>query len=190
MTPSTSFEISTGPGSYYPPGTEFDIEVEVTNANGDISIVRTDESVEYLDPEKPWQRVAGNGYTVVYYGVENSVVNDLVAETNSRIDTLVKVLGVDDAPDFKAVVFPSVRDATPSFPPVSQTATDQFLRAFDTSSGEELWRGRLPASGQASPMTYRLSREGRQYVVIAAGGHGIMRTAIGDSVIAFALPNP
>ncbi len=68
--------------------------------------------------------------------------------------------------------------------------TDQFLRAFDTSSGEELWRGRLPASGQASPMTYRLTREGRQYVVIAAGGHGLMRTTIGDSVIAFALPNP
>ncbi len=68
--------------------------------------------------------------------------------------------------------------------------TDQFLRAFDTTTGDELWRGRLPASGQATPMTYRLSSEGRQYVVIAAGGHGIMGTKVGDAVVAFALPEP
>jgi quinoprotein glucose dehydrogenase len=67
-------------------------------------------------------------------------------------------------------------------------ATDDFLRAFDTRSGEELWRGRLPAGGQATPMTYRLREDGRQYVVIAAGGHGIMGTRLGDAVVAFALP--
>ncbi|MBW2361103.1 MAG: pyrroloquinoline quinone-dependent dehydrogenase [Deltaproteobacteria bacterium] len=68
--------------------------------------------------------------------------------------------------------------------------TDNFLRAFDTRSGEELWRGRLPAGGQATPMTYRLTPEGRQYVVIAAGGHGVLGTRVGDSVVAFALPAP
>ena len=47
---------------------------------------------------------------------------------------------------------------------------DDYLRAFDIDTGEERWRGRLPAGGQATPMTYQLG--GRQYVVIAAGGHG------------------
>jgi hypothetical protein len=67
-------------------------------------------------------------------------------------------------------------------------AMDNFLRAFDLETGQELWKGRLPAGGQATPMTYRLSETGRQFVVIAAGGHGRMGTDIGDSVVAFALP--
>jgi quinoprotein glucose dehydrogenase len=66
--------------------------------------------------------------------------------------------------------------------------SDNYLRAFDTETGEELWKGRLPAGGQATPMTYRLRPDGRQYVVIAAGGHGIMQTKVGDAVVAFALP--
>ena len=65
--------------------------------------------------------------------------------------------------------------------------TDDFLRAFDSSSGEEIWKGRLPAGGQATPMTYRLREDGRQFVVIAAGGHGILGTTLGDSLVAFAL---
>ena len=64
---------------------------------------------------------------------------------------------------------------------------DDYLRAFDLKTGEELWKGRLPAGGQATPMTYRLSPEGKQYVVIAAGGHGRGGTTLGDSVVAFAL---
>jgi len=66
-------------------------------------------------------------------------------------------------------------------------AMDNWLRAFDSETGKELWRGRLPAGGQAAPMTYR-ARDGRQFVVIAAGGHGALGTTLGDSVIAFALP--
>jgi quinoprotein glucose dehydrogenase len=67
-------------------------------------------------------------------------------------------------------------------------AMDNYLRAFDLETGEELWKGRLPAGGQATPMTYRLGENGRQFVLIAAGGHGRMGTDIGDSVVAFALP--
>lgn len=66
---------------------------------------------------------------------------------------------------------------------------DDYLRAFDTTNGEELWRTRLPAGGQATPMSYR-GRDGRQYVVIAAGGHGGLGTRSGDYVVAFALPPP
>ncbi len=66
-------------------------------------------------------------------------------------------------------------------------ASDDYLRAFDLQSGAELWRGRLPAGGQATPMTF-LGRDGRQYVVISAGGHASLGTRLGDAVVAFALP--
>ena len=65
--------------------------------------------------------------------------------------------------------------------------SDNYLRAFDERNGNELWRARLPAGGQATPMSY-IGRDGRQYVVISAGGHGGLRTRNGDSVVAFALP--
>lgn len=64
-------------------------------------------------------------------------------------------------------------------------STDRYLRAFDLENGDELWKGRLPAGGQATPMTYTI--DGKQYVVIAAGGHGGLGTKIGDSLLAFAL---
>jgi quinoprotein glucose dehydrogenase len=67
-------------------------------------------------------------------------------------------------------------------------AMDNYLRAFDLETGEEVWKGRLPAGGQATPMSYRLGEHGRQFVAIAAGGHGRLGTDIGDSVVAFALP--
>jgi quinoprotein glucose dehydrogenase len=64
---------------------------------------------------------------------------------------------------------------------------DQYVRGYDVGNGKELWRSRLPAGGQATPMTYRGS-DGRQYVVVAAGGHGSLGTRTGDHVIAYALP--
>ncbi len=65
-------------------------------------------------------------------------------------------------------------------------AMDNRLRAFDVETGSELWQAELPAGAQAAPMTYRAAN-GRQYVVIAAGGHGKLGTKLGDSVVAFAL---
>jgi quinoprotein glucose dehydrogenase len=63
---------------------------------------------------------------------------------------------------------------------------DPQLRAFDSETGRELWKYELPAGGQATPMTYTVN--GKQYVVIAAGGHGKLGTKQGDYVMAFALP--
>jgi quinoprotein glucose dehydrogenase len=68
------------------------------------------------------------------------------------------------------------------------SAMDNFLRAFDTDTGKELWKGRLPAGGQALPMTYLAGNDRRQFVVIAAGGHGKLGTLLGDSLVAFSLP--
>lgn len=63
---------------------------------------------------------------------------------------------------------------------------DGDIRAFDIRNGNMLWQYKLPAGGQATPMTYAIG--GKQYLVIVAGGHGGLGTQRGDSVIAFALP--
>ncbi|TAU82737.1 glucose/quinate/shikimate family membrane-bound PQQ-dependent dehydrogenase [Rhizobium leguminosarum] len=66
-------------------------------------------------------------------------------------------------------------------------AVDNYLRAYDVTSGRELWQGRLPAGGQATPMTY-MTDDNKQYVVMVAGGHGSVGTKPGDYVIAYTLP--
>ena len=66
---------------------------------------------------------------------------------------------------------------------------DRTFRAFDTETGRELWHTSMPASAVATPMTYRARVGGRQYVVVAAGGHGkIDGIKLADYVVAFALP--
>ncbi|MBK0363174.1 membrane-bound PQQ-dependent dehydrogenase, glucose/quinate/shikimate family [Salmonella enterica] len=64
---------------------------------------------------------------------------------------------------------------------------DNYLRAYNMSNGEKLWQGRLPAGGQATPMTYEVN--GKQYVVVSAGGHGSFGTKMGDYIVAYALPD-
>jgi quinoprotein glucose dehydrogenase len=68
----------------------------------------------------------------------------------------------------------------------TSAAMDDFLRAFDSETGKEIWKYQLPAGGQATPMTYSIG--GKQYIVIAAGGHGKLGTKQGDYVLAFTLP--
>ncbi len=67
----------------------------------------------------------------------------------------------------------------------SAAALDPRLHAFDSDSGKELWSVELPASAQSTPMTYEWN--GKQYIVICAGGHGKMKSKMGDSVVAFRL---
>jgi quinoprotein glucose dehydrogenase len=64
-------------------------------------------------------------------------------------------------------------------------ARDSYFRAFDVANGKILWRWKLPAGGQATPMSYQW--HGKSYVVIAAGGHNWAGTARGDYVVAFAV---
>lgn len=63
---------------------------------------------------------------------------------------------------------------------------DRYLRAFNVETGEEVWKARLPAGAQATPMTY--SAGGRQFIVVTAGGHALLGTKAGDYTIAYALP--
>ncbi len=66
---------------------------------------------------------------------------------------------------------------------------DYYVRGYDVRTGKKLWEARLPAGGQATPMTYADS-SGRQYLLVTAGGHGSLGTKQGDWVIAYALPKP
>jgi quinoprotein glucose dehydrogenase len=66
---------------------------------------------------------------------------------------------------------------------------DPFIRAFDVETGKEIWKAQLPAGGHAMPMTYQMRQNGKQYVVIAAGGHAkVDEEPQGDSLVAFTLP--
>lgn len=64
---------------------------------------------------------------------------------------------------------------------------DDYIRAYDLRTGREIWRSRLPAGGQATPATYQAA-DGRQYLVVVAGGHGSTGTKAGDAIVAYALP--
>jgi quinoprotein glucose dehydrogenase len=64
---------------------------------------------------------------------------------------------------------------------------DDYVRAYDVTDGRQLWQSRLPAGGQATPMTYTAA-DGRQMLLVVAGGHGSTGTRPGDYVIAYALP--
>ena len=69
-------------------------------------------------------------------------------------------------------------------------SNEHAIRAFNMKTGKELWKGQLPTAGNALPMTYQVSEAGKQYVVIAAGGHWTGGSPPGDYLIAFALPDP
>jgi len=65
---------------------------------------------------------------------------------------------------------------------------DRRIRAFELATGDEVWTAKLPASALASPLTYRARADGRQLVVVAAGGHDGIGSSLGDWLIAYGLP--
>ena len=70
----------------------------------------------------------------------------------------------------------------------SGITNEHAIRAFDLKTGKELWRAELPTAANALPMTYQLKKDGRQFIVVAAGGHWSGGSPPGDHIIAFALP--
>jgi quinoprotein glucose dehydrogenase len=72
---------------------------------------------------------------------------------------------------------------------IAGTMIDRSFRAFDVETGKEIWKAQLPTAGGATPMTYQTHKGGKQFVVIAAGGHrGVTEEPQSDSIIAFTLP--
>jgi quinoprotein glucose dehydrogenase len=72
---------------------------------------------------------------------------------------------------------------------IAGTMIDAAIRAFDVETGKEIWKFDLPTSGAATPMTYQLSPGGKQFLVIAAGGHAkVKEEKQSDEIVAFTLP--
>ena len=127
------FTIPTGGTKYYPPGTEFDIHFELLDIDGVTHSTRPFK-VEYLDPRLTWRRVSNGPVTAIYHGISDKQARDLVDHAVSVLPVISETIGVDEPPSIKAVLFDSVRQATPYFPPVSKTATDrQFFAGFAMS---------------------------------------------------------
>ena len=68
-------------------------------------------------------------------------------------------------------------------------ASEHKFRALSAATGETLWEGDIPTAANSTPMTYQLKQDGRQFVVVAAGGHWSGINPPGDHLIAFALPD-
>jgi quinoprotein glucose dehydrogenase len=66
---------------------------------------------------------------------------------------------------------------------------DYYIRGYDVSNGKVVWKARLPAGGQATPMSFISDKTGKQYVVVMAGGHGSLGTKMGDEMVAYSLPD-
>jgi len=72
---------------------------------------------------------------------------------------------------------------------IAGTMIDPSLRAFDVETGKEIWKTQLPTSGGATPVTYQTRKSGKQFLVIAAGGHrGVTEEPQNDSIVSFTLP--
>ena len=130
---NVQFTIPTGGATYYPPGTEFEVHFELLDSEG-VTHSTTPFMVEYLDPRINWRRVSNGPVTAIYHGISDNLARDLVDHAVAVLPSITATIGVDEPPTIKAVLFDSVRQATPYFPPVSKTATDrQFFAGFAMS---------------------------------------------------------
>jgi quinoprotein glucose dehydrogenase len=165
---------------------------------------RADAMIESGEiPERGYSKQGGTPYVMQRYALLSSWGIPCtpppwgeLAAVDLRTGTIAWQVPLGTIEDDAPAIVPNFRFGAPNIGGSIVTAgglvfigatTDDYLRAFDIETGEELWKGRLPAGGQATPMTYAL--EGRQYVVIVAGGHGGLGTTPGDYVVAFSLPN-
>jgi quinoprotein glucose dehydrogenase len=64
-------------------------------------------------------------------------------------------------------------------------ASDFYFRAYDTATGQELWKNRLSTSANATPMSYR--HKGKQYIAISVGGHSGLGSPISDEFVVYSL---
>ena len=130
---NVQFTIPTGGTKYYPPGTEFDVHFELLDSEG-VTHSTAPFRVEYLDPRINWRRVSNGPVTAVYHGISDNLARDLVDHAVAVLPGITATIGVDEPPSIKAVLFNSVKQATPYFPTVSKTATDrQFFAGFAMS---------------------------------------------------------
>ncbi len=127
---TASFSIKTGGGSYFPPGTDFDIYFELTDSAGNVTKTET-QTVEYLDPAFKWKRLSRGTLTAVFYNVPDDRVARLLDDAAAELPDLARMTGAPAGQQYKAVLFRTVSDASSSFPRVSEAAADrQFFAGF------------------------------------------------------------
>lgn len=121
------FTIATGGASYIPPGTEFDVSFELTEADGSVTTT-TSERILYLDPTKDWQRLSipDAPLDFYYYGFSASVANGLSSRVSSNWRDIADSIGLESESldRFRAVIYPDINEMNDVFPPTSAAASD------------------------------------------------------------------
>jgi quinoprotein glucose dehydrogenase len=150
---------------------------------------------EAAPPAQTWRKVTPEGRRFwdpkTMYSCQAPPWGELIAVSTKTGDIAWRVpLGSFDALDAKGI-----KTGTPGLGGAITTAgnlvfigatVDSKFRAFDARNGKELWSDKVEAPAHAIPSTY-MGRDGRQYVVIAAGGGGFLQSPTSDTVIAYAL---
>ena len=115
-------EIDVQSPSYFPPGTIFDVRFEFTSVDGETYTSNT-YHVEHIDDAHDWRRVSDDQLEIIYYGINERAIENLHSQTTSRLPEISAAVGVDDLPQFRAVIFPNLRELTLHGPTISQAAT-------------------------------------------------------------------
>ncbi|MSQ08616.1 MAG: hypothetical protein EXR57_02745 [Dehalococcoidia bacterium] len=127
---TATFNIKTGEGAYFPPGTDFDIYFELSDSSGNVTQTDT-QTIEYLDPAYKWKRMSRRTLTAVYHNMPDDRVARLLDDASEELPHLARFTGAPADQPYKAVLFKTVSDASSSFPRVSEAATDrQFFAGF------------------------------------------------------------
>ena len=144
----------------------------------------------------PWGGAVGR-----FWNPENKIpcsappFGELVAVNVNTGDIAWKVpIGIVE--DLKAKGFPDTGTLNIGGPIVTASGLifvgatiDGYFRAFDSRSGKQLWETKLEAAAHSIPMTF-MGKDGRQYVVVAAGGGSFLGSPPGTKIVSFALPSP
>ena len=116
-------EIDVRAPSYFPPGTIFDVWFEFALHDG-ARLSSATYIVEHLGDDHDWRRISGGLLEIVYYGIPASSIDSLHARVAARLPEISEALGVADNPQYRAVIFPNLRELTKHGPRISQAATD------------------------------------------------------------------
>lgn len=116
-------EIDVQSPSYFPPGTIFNVRFEFISTDDEVYTSDT-YHIEHIDSLHDWRRVSDDRLEILYYGINDRAIQNLHAKTAPILPQIAQALRVDNIPQFRAVIFPNLRELTIHGPTISQAATD------------------------------------------------------------------